>query len=178
MLTSIDLSNNKFEGEIPDVIGRLCSLKGLNLSHNKLNGHIPQAMGNLTNLEWLDLSSNHLAGEIPRELVNLKWLSVLNLSHNLLDGPIPQGKQFNTFDKSSYEGNLGLCGLPLSKACSQVRMQPKSQSTSQEKDELWEFGWKVVLLGYGCGLALGLFMGYLVLRTGKPNWLVTVATGL
>ncbi|GKV16466.1 hypothetical protein SLEP1_g27106 [Rubroshorea leprosula] len=178
ILTSIDLSNNKFDGEIPDVIGRLCSLIGLNLSHNKLSGHIPQAMGNLTNLEWLDLSSNHLAGEIPRELVNLKWLSVLNLSNNLLDGPIPQGKQFNTFDKSSYEGNLGLCGLPLSKACSEVRMQPKSQSTFQEKDELWEFGWKVVLLGYGCGLAFGLFMGYLVLRTGKPKWLVTVATGL
>ncbi|GKV38673.1 hypothetical protein SLEP1_g46562 [Rubroshorea leprosula] len=28
---SIDLSNNKFEGEIPDVIGKLSSLKGLNL---------------------------------------------------------------------------------------------------------------------------------------------------
>ncbi|XVF04198.1 hypothetical protein REPUB_Repub05bG0061700 [Reevesia pubescens] len=40
-LTSIDLSNNKFEGEIPKVIGMLNSLKGLNLSHNKLSGCIP-----------------------------------------------------------------------------------------------------------------------------------------
>ncbi|GKV44618.1 hypothetical protein SLEP1_g51781, partial [Rubroshorea leprosula] len=49
---SIHLSNNKFEGEIPDVIGKLSSLKGLNLSHNNLTGHIPPSLGNLMNLEW------------------------------------------------------------------------------------------------------------------------------
>ncbi|KAG5120597.1 hypothetical protein JHK84_038937 [Glycine max] len=57
---SIDLSGNKFEGEIPNVIGELHALKGLNLSHNRLSGLIPQSMGNLTNLESLDLSSNML----------------------------------------------------------------------------------------------------------------------
>ncbi|GKV16444.1 hypothetical protein SLEP1_g27084 [Rubroshorea leprosula] len=176
MLTSIDLSNNKFEGEIPDVVGKLYSLKGLNLSYNKLSGCIPQAMGNLTILEWLDLSSNHLEGEIPRELVDLKWLSVFNLSNNQLVGPIPQGKQFNTFDESSYKGNLGLCGLPLSKACNKSTMHPKLLSS--KKDELWGFGWKTVLLGYGCGMAFGLFMGYLVFWTGKPKWLVTLFDGL
>ncbi|XWS11328.1 hypothetical protein CRYUN_Cryun38cG0074300 [Craigia yunnanensis] len=41
MLTSIDLSNNKFQGEIPYVIGKFNSLKGLNLSHNNLSGCIP-----------------------------------------------------------------------------------------------------------------------------------------
>ncbi|XVF77154.1 hypothetical protein PTKIN_Ptkin14bG0018200 [Pterospermum kingtungense] len=64
-LTSIDLSNNKFEGQIPKVIGNIKSLKGLNLSHNNPNGSIPNSEGNLINLEWLDLSSNLLVGEIP-----------------------------------------------------------------------------------------------------------------
>ena len=32
--TTIDLSNNMFEGEIPKFIGELTSLKGLNLSNN------------------------------------------------------------------------------------------------------------------------------------------------
>ncbi|GLU15463.1 hypothetical protein SLE2022_319490 [Rubroshorea leprosula] len=177
ILAVIDLSNNKFEGEIPKVIGTLCSLQGLNLSHNRLNGHIPQAIGNLANLEWLDLSSNYLVGEIPGELLNLTWLSILNLSNNQLVGPIPQGKQFNTFENSSYEGNLGLCGLPLSKACSKSKIEQPS-SSFQEKDELCGFGWKVVLLGYGCGLAFGLFVGCLVFWTGKPKWFVTLVDGL
>ncbi|GKV16471.1 hypothetical protein SLEP1_g27111 [Rubroshorea leprosula] len=177
ILAVIDLSNNKFEGEIPKVIGTLCSLQGLNLSHNRLNGHIPQAIGNLANLEWLDLSSNYLVGEIPGELVNLTWLSILNLSNNQLVGPIPQGKQFNTFENSSYEGNLGLCGLPLSKACSKSKIEQPS-SSFQEKDELYGFGWKVVLLGYGCGLAFGLFVGCLVFWTGKPKWFVTLVDGI
>ncbi|XLR37313.1 hypothetical protein S83_021973 [Arachis hypogaea] len=48
--TTIDMSNNFFEGEIPHVIGGLYSLKGLNLSHNAITGTIPQSMGKLTNL--------------------------------------------------------------------------------------------------------------------------------
>ncbi|GKV44938.1 hypothetical protein SLEP1_g52072 [Rubroshorea leprosula] len=51
VFSSIHLSNNMFEGEIPDVMGKLSSLKGLNLSHNNLTGHIPLSLGNLTNLE-------------------------------------------------------------------------------------------------------------------------------
>ncbi|KAK9046260.1 hypothetical protein V6N11_052153 [Hibiscus sabdariffa] len=39
------------------------------------------------------------------------------------------------------------------------------------KSEL-AFGWKVVVLGYGCGVMLGLAMGYFVFQTDKPNWVV------
>ncbi|GKV38458.1 hypothetical protein SLEP1_g46370 [Rubroshorea leprosula] len=149
VFSSIHLSNNKFEGEIPDVIGKLSSLKGLNLSHNNLTGHIPPSLGNLTNMEWLDLSSNELTGKIPDELVSLTQLSVLNLSNNHLVGRIPLGNQFNTFGNGSYEGNVGLCGIPLSKSCDGIGTPP---SSFQEKDELWRFGWRVVVLGYGCGV--------------------------
>ncbi|GKV44944.1 hypothetical protein SLEP1_g52080 [Rubroshorea leprosula] len=174
IFSSIHLSNNKFEGEIPDVIGKLSSLKGLNLSHNNLTGQIPPSLGNLTNLEWLDLSSNKLAGKIPDELVYLTQLSVLNLSNNHLVGLIPQGSQFNTFGNDSYKGNPGLCGIPLSKSCDGNGTQP---SSFQEKDELWRFGWRVVVLGYGCGVVFGLLMGYLVFRTGKPKWFVSLFDG-
>ncbi|GKV41902.1 hypothetical protein SLEP1_g49374 [Rubroshorea leprosula] len=174
IFSTIHLSNNKFEGEIPDVIGKLSSLKGLNLSHNNLTGHIPPSLGNLTNLEWLDLSSNELAGKIPDELVSLTQLSVLNLSNNHLVGHIPQGNQFNTFGNGSYEGNLGLYGIPLSKSCDGIGTPVTS---FQEKDELWRFGWRVVVLGYGCGVVFGLLMGYLVFRTGKPKWFVSLFDG-
>ncbi|KAH1205878.1 Receptor like protein 27 [Glycine max] len=94
---SIDLSQNRFEGEIPNAIGELHSLRGLNFSHNRLIGRIPQSMGNLRNLESLDLSSNMLTGGIPTELCNLNFLQVLKLSNNHLVGEIPQGKQFSTY---------------------------------------------------------------------------------
>ena len=98
IFTTIDFSNNSFSGEMPKIIGRLKSLKGLNLSHNNLIGYIPSSFGNLSNLEWLDLSFNKLSGEIPKQLVDLSWLEVLELSHNQLIGQIPSGKQFNTFE--------------------------------------------------------------------------------
>ncbi|XP_028053843.1 receptor-like protein 44 [Camellia sinensis] len=89
IFTVIDLSKNNFEGQIPQIIGKLNSIRGLNLSHNSLTGHIPTSLVNLTMLEWLDLSSNKLIGEIPPLLQFLVNLTVLNLSSNLLSAQIP-----------------------------------------------------------------------------------------
>lgn len=46
--TIVDLSYNKFENEIPDIIGSLNLLIVLDLSHNALTGQIPHALGNLS----------------------------------------------------------------------------------------------------------------------------------
>ncbi|KAL0000912.1 hypothetical protein SO802_014693, partial [Lithocarpus litseifolius] len=146
VFTTIDFSNNRFIGEMPNILGRLKSLKGLNFSHNNLTGHIPSSFGNLTNLEWVDLSFNKLSGEIPMQLAELPWLEVLDLSHNQLTGRIPLGKQFNTFDNDSYMENLGLCGFPLSRACNNETKQP-TPSTLQKEDNLKPengFGWQAV----------------------------------
>ncbi|PHT28313.1 hypothetical protein CQW23_32085 [Capsicum baccatum] len=56
LYTTIDLSNNKFEGHIPSSIGDLIALGVLNLSHNGLQGHIPPSLGSLSSVESLDLS--------------------------------------------------------------------------------------------------------------------------
>ncbi|TMW80235.1 hypothetical protein EJD97_022434, partial [Solanum chilense] len=61
----IDLSRNRFEGNIPSIIGDLIALRTLNLSHNRLEGHIPASLHQLSVLESLDLSSNKISGEIP-----------------------------------------------------------------------------------------------------------------
>ncbi|XP_028201266.1 receptor-like protein 7 isoform X2 [Glycine soja] len=170
--TTIDLSDNRFGGVIPAIIGELKSLKGLNLSHNRITGVIPQNFGGLENLEWLDLSSNMLTGEIPKALTNLHFLSVLNLSQNQLLGMIPTGKQFDTFQNDSYEGNQGLCGLPLSKSCHNDEKLPTDSSTFQH-DEEFRFGWKPVAIGYACGVVFGILLGYIVFFFRKPEWSIS-----
>ncbi|KAK3404374.1 hypothetical protein EUGRSUZ_G00996 [Eucalyptus grandis] len=160
VFTIIDLSSNLFKGEIPDVIGDLKGLQGLNLSNNSFTGHIPPSLGNLTALESLDLSWNKLSGQIPRKLTELGFLSVLNMSYNNLTGSVPRGKQFDTFSNDSFEGNLGLCGEFIYRKCRDSRDTSKQPSTHKEDlGSPIELNWKIVLLGYGSGLVIGVVIG-------------------
>ncbi|KAF8391158.1 hypothetical protein HHK36_023459 [Tetracentron sinense] len=166
IFSTIDFSNNRFQGEIPESIGNLSSLRALNFSSNSLTGRIPSSLENLTNLESLDLSKNKLSGEIPQQLTSLTFLVVLNLSANHLIGPIPRGKQFETFSNTSYEGNSGLCGMPLLKKCRDTEtMQPPTSLFHPDQDSkaISEgFNWKIVLLGYGCGMLIGVVIGHTI----------------
>lgn len=171
IFVSIDFSGNKFEGDIPNVIGELHAIIGLNLSHNKLTGAIPQSFGNLINIESMDLSSNMLTGRIPTELTNLNYLAVLNISQNHLEGAIARGEQFDTFSNDSYVGNYGLCGLPLSKNCNKI--SPPS-TYSDEHEQKFGFCWQPVAIG---GMVFGVGLGCFVLLIGKPQWLVSMVGG-
>jgi leucine-rich repeat protein SHOC2 len=172
--TIVDLSNNIFEGEIPNVIGSLKYLIVLNLSHNHLNGRIPSALGNLLEIESLDLSCNRLNGEIPQSLAVITTLEALDLSQNHLVGRIPDGTQFRTFEAASFDGNPGLCGFPLPKHCESL----SAAQLEVDEDEDSGFTWKVVMLGYGCGTLLGLVMGYMMLSTRRPKWFNAIADDL
>jgi len=117
LIKGIDLSSNKLTGEIPKEIGYLVGLVSLNLSRNNLSGKIPSEIGNLSSLESLDLSRNQISGGIPLPLSEIDNLGKLDLSHNFLSGRIPSGRHFETFDASSFEGNMYLCGEQLNKSC-------------------------------------------------------------
>ncbi|XP_062167593.1 receptor-like protein 6 [Alnus glutinosa] len=177
---AIDLSNNSFEGEIPEVVGYLKGLQVLNLSNNFLTGPIPSSLVNLTNLEVLDFAQNKLSGVIPVQLVQLTFLSFFNVSHNHLMGPIPHGKQFDTFPNSSFSGNSKLCGSPLSKKCENLEDSQPPPSTSEKNQNssfLFEFDWKVVVMGYGCGIIFGLVVGQIVFTKKHDLIMKTFAIG-
>ncbi|XP_059597289.1 receptor-like protein 7 isoform X2 [Vitis vinifera] len=170
ILIAIDLSSNRFHGEIPESIGNPNGLRWLNLSNNALIGAIPTSLANLTLLEALDLSQNKLSREIPQQLVQLTFLAFFNVSHNHLTGPIPQGKQFATFSRASFDGNPGLCGSPLSRACGSSEQSPPTPSSSKQGSTS-EFDWKFVLMGCGSGLVIGVSIGY-CLTSWKHEWFV------
>lgn len=115
IFTSIDFSSNHFDGPIPEELMDWKELRVLNLSNNALSGKIPSSIGNMSQLESLDLSQNSLSGEIPVQLASLSFLSYLNLSFNHLKGKIPTSTQLQSFPASSFEGNDGLYGPPLTK---------------------------------------------------------------
>ncbi|CAL9217904.1 unnamed protein product [Arabidopsis halleri] len=110
-LSSIDLSNNKIKGQVPDWLWRLPELSTLDLSNNSLIGF----KGSLKDLNgskivMLDLSSNafqgplfmpprfiryflgadnNFTGDIPQSICGLANPLILDLSNNNLHGLIP-----------------------------------------------------------------------------------------
>ncbi|KAJ6886662.1 LOW QUALITY PROTEIN: hypothetical protein NC651_027126 [Populus alba x Populus x berolinensis] len=194
-LEVVVLRSNKLHGSLkgPTVKDSFSKLQIFDLSNNSLSGPLPTEYFNnfkamMSVDEDMDYMRTHNVStsyvysvtlawkgseiEIPPQLVDLTFLQVLNLSYNHLEGPIPQGKQFNTFENGSYEGNLGLCGFPLQVKCNKGEGQQSPPSNFKTEDSLFGFGWKAVAMGYGCGFVFGVSMGYIVFRARKPAWFV------
>ncbi|XP_028767322.1 receptor-like protein EIX1 [Neltuma alba] len=172
-LKSIDLSNNALTGEIPKEVVSLLGLVSLNLSRNKLSGKIPHEIGNLGSLEFLDLSRNRLSGPIPPSLAHIDRLSVLDLSNNCLYGKIPKGTQLQSFNASSYEGNLDLCGVPLDKKCLDDGMPTPHASNHYEDNDNDSYFTQEFHLSLGLGFAFGFwaFLGPLLFhRTWRRTY--------
>ncbi|MQM21986.1 hypothetical protein Taro_055033 [Colocasia esculenta] len=156
LVVSIDLSNNRLSGGIPQDLADLVGLQNLNVSGNRLSGHIMKNINELHCLESLDLSRNNFAGEIPTVMLSMTSLSHLNLSFNNFSGRIPQGNQFNTFlDLSIYKGNPYLCGSPLDVPCEDGDKQedhnnPDELEEHKNGNAMWIYVFTVLgfILGY------------------------------
>ncbi|GMN70596.1 hypothetical protein TIFTF001_039645 [Ficus carica] len=136
-LAVLDLSGNNLSDNIPSSMGQRRSLQILHLSSNKLVGEFTPSFKNLSSLETLDLENNMFLenqfngsiptslgdlkamteGPVPQTLASLSYLQYLNLLENNFSGKIPYNGQISTFDASSFVGNPGLCGVPLSVNC-------------------------------------------------------------
>jgi len=168
LLKVIDLSSNHFSGEIPPEIADLIQLVSLNLSRNNFTGEIPSNIGKLKSLDFLDLSRNNLIGSIPSSLSQIDRLGVLDLSHNQLSGEIPKSTQLQSFNPSSYEDNLDLCGPPLVKLCAEGKPphEPKVE-VHDDEDLLLNRGFYISLtFGYIIGF-WGVFGSILIKRSWR-----------
>lgn len=117
-LQSLDLSANRFSGEIPTELQYLVNLAVLNLSVNQLQGSIPPSLILCAYLNVIDLHDNKLTGTIPPQLGLLTRLSAFDVSKNKLQGVIPSSLVNKSgvlprFNASSFLGNKELYGYPL-----------------------------------------------------------------
>ncbi|XP_023742075.2 receptor-like protein EIX2 [Lactuca sativa] len=154
LLKSIDLSSNNLTGHIPYEITNLFELIALNLSKNALVGEIPRNIGQMKKLIALDISRNNLAGGIPSSMTQMTFLGYLDVSYNNLSGRIVSSTQLQSFAPSRYDGNAGLCGLPLSKKCLGDEEPVIGKSEDDGEDEFW--GW--FYIGGGTGFAIGFWI--------------------
>ncbi|KAJ0909649.1 putative non-specific serine/threonine protein kinase [Helianthus annuus] len=155
LVTTLDLSSNKFSGPIPKELMHLSGLRWLNLSGNHLSGRIPEEIGKMTSLESLDLSVNQLEGRIPSSMTRLTTLNWLNLSSNKLTGKIPTSTQLQSFSESSFMSNA-LCGPPLA-LCNKKGVPPDVSTGGESKepnDESDDKNW-----GFIISIVLGFIIG-------------------
>ncbi|KAL7613841.1 hypothetical protein Lser_V15G09155 [Lactuca serriola] len=155
LVTTLDLSRNRFSGNIPDELMDLVGLRYLNLSGNQLTGRIPENVGGMRLLESLDLSSNLLQGGIPWRISSLTFLNWLNVSYNSLTGRIPTSTQIQSFNQSSFIGNR-LCGPPLENLCGSLAHVDGTKD-EENRDEGNEVDWVLVVC-----LVVGFFFGFWV----------------
>ncbi|CAB4284808.1 unnamed protein product [Prunus armeniaca] len=171
IFTLIDFSSNNFSGPIPTEIGEFKALCVLNLSRNAFTGEIPSKFGNMQVLESLDLSQNKLSGHIPPQLAELTFLSFLDLSYNQLVGRIPTSNQFSTFPPSSFTGNKGLRGFPLT-VDNKAGLQPPPTVNGRPPNSGHhrEVNWDLISVEIGFTFGFGIAVGSLVLCKRWSKW--------
>ncbi|KAK4392462.1 Leucine-rich repeat receptor-like tyrosine-protein kinase PXC3 [Sesamum angolense] len=147
-LLELQLGSNYLTGSIPPEIGHIKNLQiALNLSSNHLRGHLPEELGRLDKLVSLDVSNNRLSGSIPSALRGMLSLIEVNFSNNHFTGPIPSFIPFQKSLNSSFLGNKGLCGEPLSISC--AGLDDSSHDAYHHK-----VSYRIILAVIGSGLAV------------------------
>ncbi|KAI4299905.1 hypothetical protein L6164_033326 [Bauhinia variegata] len=91
-LDTLNVSSNKFDGDIAASIGDMSKLRVLDLAHNNFSGEIPnQILLGCISLVFLRVSHNSLRGEIFARSPNWKSLDVLMMDHNEFNGTLKNG---------------------------------------------------------------------------------------
>nr|XP_016483105.1 PREDICTED: probable leucine-rich repeat receptor-like protein kinase At1g68400 isoform X2 [Nicotiana tabacum] len=106
-LQTLSFKNNSISGNLMD-FSKNKNLKDINLSGNRFDGEISPSLLTLNLLESLQVQNNNLNGPIPG--FNQSTLKVFNVSDNNLSGEIPNTTALQKFGTSSYLGNQDLCG--------------------------------------------------------------------
>ncbi|KAF2320676.1 hypothetical protein GH714_029948 [Hevea brasiliensis] len=158
-LVFVGISSSGLYGRIPHGFSELPNLKSLDLNSNEnLSASASQLFwGSRRKIEEIDFSINKLHGKLPASLGNTTSLIYLDLSNNVVKGGIPSSigvipytDHMMTSSASSFIGNPGLCGSPLTVKC--LHGDP-NYSVTTEADNANGFIDKWSCLSIGMGFA-------------------------
>ncbi|PKI33342.1 hypothetical protein CRG98_046268 [Punica granatum] len=88
-LTSLNLNDNFFSGEVPVVLAANRNLRQLKLFNNSFTGSLPSELGKNSELEDFDVSTNGFTGQLPQYLCHRNKLQRIVVFTNLFNGTIP-----------------------------------------------------------------------------------------
>uniref|UniRef100_A0A2N9GH42 Leucine-rich repeat-containing N-terminal plant-type domain-containing protein n=1 Tax=Fagus sylvatica TaxID=28930 RepID=A0A2N9GH42_FAGSY len=101
-----------FSGSLPDSLLQLGNLKRLDISNNKFTGELPD-LHQISGLKTFFAQNNHLSGKIPN--FDFSNFDQFNVSNNNFSGPIPNVQ--GNMSADSFLGSSELCGEPISTSC-------------------------------------------------------------
>ena len=171
-LRTIDVSQNKFNGSVPILLGQLSKIENIRFNENEFKGNLPTQMFNLANIKTFMMQSNQLTGSIPVSVRNLKYMKHLILNHNSLKGNIPSElsnlKQLETLhlhhnQLTGFAANITEAGvtsyitdcgfpnyaLPHPLKCHSCTMCCNSEGTCQEiklRSNMWKISTQIIVL--------------------------------
>ena len=79
-LDFLDVSGNKFSGNVDNTNWAKPSLRYVDLSSNKFTGTIPSSFGGATNLKLANFDDNDFTGSMPQAVCNNRAGSLTNLT--------------------------------------------------------------------------------------------------
>ncbi|CAI9108248.1 OLC1v1007811C1 [Oldenlandia corymbosa var. corymbosa] len=174
-LMGLSIIGNRFEGPLPPSLCELEELEQLHIASNKLNGTIPDCIWNMSKLGYFDARENGFHGMLPTNFPTLNSWTLIILNDNQFEGPLPsslcklENLQYLTLRHNKL---AGLCGFPLEDCGAShegSQPNPSNPQTDEQVDLMNGLTKESVLLGFACGLILGL-MGHLMFYTQKPKW--------
>ncbi|KAF0936032.1 hypothetical protein E2562_038339 [Oryza meyeriana var. granulata] len=115
-LALLDLSHNRFTGEVSLALASCSMLKVLKAGTNNLSGILPFELFDMTSLEHFSFPNNGLEGELDgSHMAKLSNLVTLDLGGNCFHGKIPESiGQLNKLEKLSLYSNKMSGNLPPS----------------------------------------------------------------
>ncbi|KAD7479589.1 hypothetical protein E3N88_02725 [Mikania micrantha] len=111
-VTTVLLSNNSFNGKIPEEFSKLNHLQHLDLSSNSLVGPPPSGLFSLPNISYLNLESNMLSGSLHNVIKCGENLGFVDISSNKFTGSLPSCLDTNSSNKRvvKFNGNCLIIG--------------------------------------------------------------------
>ncbi|XP_022925579.1 receptor-like protein kinase HSL1 isoform X1 [Cucurbita moschata] len=88
-LESLNAFENKFEGSLPESMGRSRTLTEVKLFSNRFTGALPGYLGKYSPLESLDISNNFFSGRLPEALCENGKLLEIMMINNFISGELP-----------------------------------------------------------------------------------------